>query len=72
MNRQSGNRAIYTDQGRDLLPDHYLTKYLSDLGKPDEKRFHRLNFGQIIEVRETYGSRGLQIPRKSILLHLCI
>lgn len=56
MNHQPRNKSIYTDQGRAELffqtinLDHYLTKYLKDLDKPDDKRFHRLTFSEITKV----------------------
>ena len=56
MNHQPRNKTIYTDQGRAELffqtvnLDHYLTRYLQDLNKPDDKRFHRLTFSQITKV----------------------
>ena len=56
MNHQPKNKSIYTDQGRaeiffqTINLDHYLTKYLKDLGKSDDKRFHRLTFSEITKV----------------------
>ncbi|SFC84515.1 hypothetical protein [Spirosoma endophyticum] len=56
MNHQRKNKSIYTDHGRaeiffqTINLDHYLTKYLSDLNKPDDKRFHRLTFIEITKV----------------------
>lgn len=56
MNHQPKNKSIYTDQGRaeiffqTINLDHYLTKYLNDLDKPDDKRFHRLTFGEMAKV----------------------
>ncbi len=56
MNHQPRNKAIYTDQGRaeiffqTINLDHYLTKYLHDLNRPDDKRFHRLTFSEITKV----------------------
>ncbi len=56
MNHQPKNRSIYTDQGRaeiffqSVNLDHYLTKYLLDLDRPDDKRFHRLSFSGICKV----------------------
>lgn len=56
MNHQPRNKSIYTDQGRaeiffqTINLDHYLTKYLTDLDKPDDKRFHRLSFSEITRV----------------------
>ncbi|GAB4035294.1 hypothetical protein [Spirosoma jeollabukense] len=56
MNHQPKNKSIYTDHGRaeiffqTINLDHYLTKYLSDLNKPDDKRFHRLTFSEITKV----------------------
>lgn len=56
MNHYPKNKAIYTDQGRaeiffqTINLDHYLEKYLLDLSKPDDKRFHRLTFSEITKV----------------------
>ena len=56
MNHQPKNKSIYTDQGRaeiffqTINLDHYLTKFLNDLNKPDDKRFHRLTFREITIV----------------------
>lgn len=56
MNHQPRNKTIYTDQGRAELffqtvnLDHYLTRYLQDQNKPDDKRFHRLTFSEITKV----------------------
>ncbi|GAB3696417.1 hypothetical protein GCM10027592_19460 [Spirosoma flavus] len=56
MNHYPKNKTIYTDEGRaeiffqTINLDHYLTKYLQDLSKSDNKRFHRLTFGEIIKV----------------------
>ncbi|MVM34839.1 hypothetical protein GO755_32725 [Spirosoma sp. HMF4905] len=56
MNHHPKNKAIYTDQGRAEIffqtvnLDHYLEKYLLDLNKPDDKRFHRLSFSEITKV----------------------
>ncbi len=49
-------KSIYTDQGRaeiffqTINLDHYLTKYLKDLDKPDDKRSHRLTFSEITKL----------------------
>ncbi len=56
MNHQPRNKSIYTDQGRaeiffqTINLDHYLTKYLKDLNRPDDKRFHRLTFNETTKV----------------------
>lgn len=56
MNHYPRNKTIYTDQGRaeiffqTINLDHYLTRYLDDLNKPDDKRFHRLTFSEITKV----------------------
>lgn len=56
MNHHPRNKTIYTDQGRaeiffqTINLDHYLTRYLNDLNKPDDKRFHRLTFSEITKV----------------------
>lgn len=49
--------------------DHYLTHYLNEHGKEDEKRFHRLTFEQINRLMRTgnvlieriYGTRHFAI-----------
>lgn len=56
MNHHPRNKSIYTDQGRaeiffqTISLDHYLIRYLDDLNKPDDKRFHRLSFSEIAKV----------------------
>ncbi len=56
MNHKPINKSIYTEEGRveifyqTINLDHYLAKYLSDLDKPDNKRFHRLTFSEITKV----------------------
>lgn len=66
MNHQPRNKSIFTDQGRaeiffqTINLDHYLTKYLKDLDRPDEKRFHRLTFAEIVNVL----SRGNPLIQK--------
>ncbi len=56
MNQKPRNKSIYTEQGRaeifyqTINLDHYLTRYLDDLDKPDDKRFHRLTFSEITKL----------------------
>lgn len=54
MNQQPKNTTFLTPYGRAELffqvsnLDHYLTNYIADLNKPDDKRFHHVNFSDII------------------------
>ena len=54
MNQQPKNTTFLTPYGRAELffqvsnLDHYLTNYIVDLNKPNDKRSHHVNFSDII------------------------